>query len=251
MMKWAVSTAFAGIALLVSGCAGNSRAEVDRPAPASSSAGADAGLVLRMTTTGGFAGLGGPGTIPHFSLYGDGRAIVAIPALTEYHLTPQAFRRLIAAARDAGLATPRTVDDPKVADAMYDVITFVSDGRARTTKVIQAGGKADPARDFLAKLNAASWPRTDLTGEPRPYKASRVAVLALPSAGSAPAWPLSPLASGSHVGTRTCTVLSGADAGKAKGLAAGGTRWSDHGQTFRVTVRPLLPDESGCASLSH
>src|SRR4051812_1818442 len=117
-MKWAVSTAFAGIALLVSGCAGNSRAAVDRPAPASSSAGADAGLVLRTTTSGGFAGFGGPGSIPDFSLYGDGRAIVRSPALTEYRLTPRALKRLVTAALDAGLATPRTVDDPKVADAM-------------------------------------------------------------------------------------------------------------------------------------
>ncbi len=250
-MKWAVSTAFAGIALLVTGCAGNSRAEVDRPAPASPSAGADAGLVLRTTTSGGFAGLGGPGSIPDFSLYGDGRAIVRGTPLTEYHLTSQALKRLVTAAMDAGLATPRTVDDPRVADAMYKVITFVSGGRVRTTKVIQAGGKADPARDFLTKLNAASWPRTDLTGAPRPYKASHVAVLALPAAGIGPAWPLSPLSAGSHVGTRICTVLSGADADKAGRIVARGAQWRDHGQTFRVTVRPLLPDESGCGSLSH
>src|SRR5690348_9910367 len=98
MMKW---TALTAIALLVSGCAGSSRAGTGRPAEASAAAGGS--LVLRTTTSGGFAGLGGPGALPDFSLYRDGRAIVSGTGLTEYHLTRQALRRLVAEASAAGL----------------------------------------------------------------------------------------------------------------------------------------------------
>jgi hypothetical protein len=251
-MKTAAASAFAGIALLASGCAGSSQADIDHPAPASKSPGAGGSLVLRTTTSGGIAGLGGPGSAPDFSLYADGRAVVRSGTrLTEYHLTPKALKRLVSAASDAGLATPRSTDARNIADAMYKNITFVTGGRARTSRIIQAGGKADPASDFLKRLDPSTWPRTDLTAGPQPYHAARVAVLALPAAGSGPSWPFKPLTGGTHVGTRTCTVLDGADAAKAERAATSTPQWTDHSRTFRVTVRPLLPDEPGCAALAH
>jgi hypothetical protein len=204
-------------------------------------------------TSGGIAGLGGPGTLPDFSLYGDGRAITGGAHPTEYHLTAQALRQLVSDASKAGLATPRTADNPNVSDAMYKVITFVTGGRARTTKVIQGGGRADdPAAKFLPRLVPANWPRSDQTSDPRPYRPRRVTVLAVatPGGGTEAKWPLKPLASGSHVGTRTCTVLTGGDVAKAQRLA-GRPEWRDHGQSFRVTIRPLLPDERDCAALSR
>jgi hypothetical protein len=204
-------------------------------------------------TSGGIAGLGGPGTLPDFSLYGDGRAITGGAHPTEYHLTAQALRRLVSDASKAGLATPRTADNPNVSDAMYEVITFVTGGRARTTKVIQGGGRADdPAAKFLPRLVPANWPRSDQTGDPRPYRPKRVAVLAVatPGDGSGTKWPLKPLASGTRVGGRTCTLLTGGDVAKAERLA-GRPEWQDHGQSFRVTIRPLLPDERDCGALSR
>jgi hypothetical protein len=264
-MKIAVATALSGVALLASGCGGDSQAQVDDSTFPSHGSGsqshgspshgpADA-LVLRTMTTGGIAGLGAPGTMPDFSLYGDGRAITGGARPLEYHLTPQALHRLIADARMAGLATSRTADNPNVADAMYKTITFVTGGRARTTKVIQGGGRAgDPAENFLPRLVPARWPRSDQSADPAPYRPSGVAVLAgaAPRAdGTAPRWPLKRLTSGTHVGTRTCTVLTGADAAAAQRLAARPGQWTDHGQVLRVTLRPLLPDERDCAALNH
>ena len=250
MMKTAVALVLTGLALLASGCAGDSQAQVGDSA--SPSLGAADALVLRTMTTGGIAGLGGPGTMPEFSLYGDGRVITGGSLPTEYHLTPQAFRRLVSAAAEAGLATPRTVDNPRIADAMYKVITFVTGGRARTTKIIQGGGRADdPAAKFLTRLAPASWSRGDQTSAPRPYRPGRIAVLAVPSPdGTGPKWPFPPLGTGNRVGTRSCTVLTGGDAAKAQRMARR-PQWRDRGRTYRVTIRPLLPDEHDCAALNR
>jgi hypothetical protein len=258
MMKTAVASALTGLALLASGCAGDSDAQVgDSTSPrlgdsTSPSLGAADALVLRTMTTGGIAGLGGPGTLPEFSLYGDGRAITGGAQPTEYHLTPQALRRLVSAASEAGLAKPRTVDDRNISDAMYKVITFVTGGRARTTKIIQAGDHADdPAVRFLTRLVPSSWSRGDQASTPRPYRPGRVAVLAVSSPdGTGPKWPFKPLNTGTRVGMRSCGVLTGGDAAKAQRLAAR-PQWRDGGQTYRVSIRPLLPDEHDCAALNR
>lgn len=248
-MKIAV-VALAGAALLSAACSGRSDAvDHSTPAPpASPAAGAD--LVLRTRTTGGIAGFGGPGSLPDFSLYRDGLAIAGNRSPVEYHLTPAAVRRLVAAASGAGLGHRHDVTDPQLTDAIYKVITFVTGGRAVTSKIVQPGGGSRIGA-FLDRLDPARWPHSDLTAAPRPYHPQRLAVLAVPVAdGSGPAWPLGPLAAGTPVGTRTCTVLTGGDMTQAERLAAKGDRWTDHGRTYRVTLRPLLPDESGCAALA-
>lgn len=250
MTRTAVGAALGGFALLVSGCAGDSQARAGDSA--SPSLGVPDALVLRTMTTGGIAGLGAPGTLPDFSLYGDGRAITGGAHPTEYHLTPRALRRLVADAGKAGLGTPRTVDNRNIADATYKVITFVTGGRPRTTKVVQEGTPAgDPAARFLPRLVPANWPRGDQSRDPAPYRPARVAVLAsaVPGEGGE-TWPLKPLDGGVRVGARSCTVLTGADVARAERLAAR-PEWRDHGRTFRVAVRPLLPDEHDCASLAR
>lgn len=254
MMKTAVGAALIGVAVLTTcaGCAGDSQAQVGDSA--SPQIGSGDALVLRTRTTGGIAGLGGPGKMPDFSLYGNGRAITGGPHPMEYHLTPQALRRLVTDAQKAGLATPRTADNPRVADAMYKVITLVIGGRARTTKVIQGGGDpSDPAVRFLPRLAPANWARSDQSAPAKPYHPSRVAVLAgtAPAGGTPRAWPLKPLASHVRVGAAECTVLTGGDAAKAGRLTASRTEWRDHGTTYRVTLRPLLPDEHDCAALNR
>lgn len=256
MMKTAVGAALIGVAVLTScaitGCAGDSQAQVGDSA--SPEIGSGDALVLRVRTTGGIAGLGGPGSMPEFSLYGDGRAITGGPHPMEYHLTRPALRRLVTDAQKAGLATPRTAVNPRIADAMYKVITFVSGGRARTTTVIQGGGDpSDPALGFLPRLAPASWPKSDQSAPARPYRPARLAVLAVatPEEGGASKWPLKPLASRARVGTSQCTVLTGGDIARAGRLKTGRTLWRDHGTTYRVVFRPLLPDERDCAALSH
>lgn len=248
MMKTVVGAALAGVGLLTSGCSGSSQAQV--ASSASPGFGSGDALVLRVRTSGGFAGLGGPGSMPDFSLYGDGRAITGGAHPTEYHLTREAFERLVADASRAGLATPHTTGNPRVADAMYKVVTFVTGGRARTTRIIEGGGDpTDPAARFLARLVPARWPRGDQSADPRPYQPARVAVLAVASPGqNGPTWPFKPLGSGIRVGTRTCTLLTGTDVARVQRVA-GRPQWRDGGQTFRVTIRPLLPDERDCAAL--
>ncbi|MCO6007699.1 hypothetical protein NE236_22225 [Actinoallomurus purpureus] len=251
-----VVVACAGTALLTAACSGRSEAKLDpsptgSPAPSSSPVTSDTGLVLRTRTSGGIAGLGGPGSLPDFSLYGDGRAIAGSGALTEYRLTPKALRRLTSEAMAAGLATPRTVVDPQMADAMYTVITFVAGGRPRTTRLVQPTRDAQVAA-FLSRLEPAKWPSTDLAAGPRPYRPSAVAALAVPgSAAGGRRWPFAPLGSGPQVGTRTCTLLTGADARRAERLTSGRwSDWTDHGRSYRVTLRPLLPDEADCSALA-
>lgn len=256
MKKTAVRAALIGVAALTTcaaaGCAGDSQAQVEHSATPDIGSG-DA-LVLRMRTTGGIAGLGRPGSMPEFSLYGDGRAITGGPHPMEYHLTREALRRLVADAQKAGLATPRTADNPRVADAMYKVITFVTGGRARTTKVIQGGGDpSDPALGFLSRLTPSRWPRSDQSARPRAYRPERMAVIAGidGAGGEAPKWPLKPLTSHVRVGAGECTVLTGGDVAKAERLMNGRTQWRDHGTTYRVVFRPLLPDEHDCAALTR
>lgn len=245
-MKIAV-VALAGAAIFAAACSGRSDA-VGHSSPGSPATGS--GLVLRTRTTGGIAGFGGPGSLPDFSLYGDGRAISGNRSPVEYHLTPAAVRRLVAAASGAGLARRHDATDPQMADAIYKEVTFVTGGRTVSSKVVQPGAGSKIAA-FLDRIDPARWPRADLTAEPRPYRPERLAVLAVPVAGgTGPAWPLRPLAAGTPVGTRTCSVLTGVDMAQAKRLAAKGGQWADRGRAYRVTLRPLLPDETSCAALA-
>lgn len=250
-MKAMVVVACASAAL-VAACSGRSEAKLD-PSPAPSSVAPGPGLVLRASTSGGIAGLGGPGSLPDFSLYADGRAITGSGWPTEYRLTPQAAHRIVTAAQDAGLATPRTAESPHMTDALYKVVTFVVRGRPRTTKLVEPVTDGKTAA-LLARLDPATWPRGDLAAGPRPYRPVRVAALAFPgSATGSPRWPFTvPLGAGTPVGTRTCTLLTGADARKVIALSPRVGRWSDwadHGRSYRVMLRPLLPDEANCSAL--
>jgi hypothetical protein len=262
--------------LLVTGCAraSSSPAPPTSPAPPGDPGprvsggpipgepGPDVPLVLRWSHTGGFAGIGGPGRLPDFSLYLDGRVVAPVNAARgrqsayEYRLTPAAMRRVVAAARTAGLDHPRTVERPDMADAFTLDMTFVRSGRTYRTSIVHPEGSPDdPAVRFWRTLDPRRWPRGEFARDARRYRAQRIAVLAGPGqpAGSSPVrkWPLRPLDGGERVlGTR-CTVYMGRDRGTVERLAADapGEPWRSGDTTYRVTFRPLLPDERGCADL--
>ncbi|MCW2900578.1 MAG: hypothetical protein JWO67_2843 [Streptosporangiaceae bacterium] len=225
-------------------------------------------LVLRWRLTGGLAGRGGPGTLPDFSVYGDGRAIVPDTAagpepgpgtatiLREYRLTPAAVRRLLADAQAAGLHRPRTVEQPGVADAFTLEITL---GSARTRIVVAGPGETDPAvRFWRERLNAGGWARRDQAVVVHPYEVTRLAVLAA-EAGTADrerlaSWPLAPVGAGAPVAGALCTVISGRDVPRASRLsrtARPGTRWLSEGKAYSVRFRPMLPDERTCADVER
>lgn len=235
----------AGAALAACGD-GSGTAEPSSPVPApssSSSGGAPAGenLVLRWRRTGGIAGLGGPGSLPDFSLYSTGRAVASGQGgPTEYRLSPEAMRRLLDGARAAGLTRSHSVGPGGVADAITIVVTL--DGA--TTRIVQPETQSGPEGRFLRRLDPAAWPASDLVGKPAPYKPEKTAVLAGPATGSTTvkAWPLEPLGGGVPVAGSICTV---APAAKVPATNPD-TAWRSGGQTYSVRLRPLLPAESSC-----
>src|SRR5512139_2456169 len=202
-------------------------------------------LVLRTMTVGGVAGLGRKGSMPDLSVYGDGRVIARGEQPTqpiEYRLTRKAHERLIADAREAGLGTPRTIDDPGIADAVHLRITFTADaadagGTSRkpvTTQVIKMGAHGAGVLGFAeTRLDPRRWPAADLAVPAKPYEPTTMAVLATENstAGTGRPWPFTTaLGSGPPVGAQSCTVLTGADLVKAQRLTDE-TTWRDHGRT--------------------
>ncbi|TYB46822.1 hypothetical protein [Actinomadura chibensis] len=210
-------------------------------------------LVLRWRRTGGFAGVGGPGSVPEFSLYSSGRAIVASGAapggqprggLTEYRLKPEAVRPLLDGARAAGLGRSHTVGSERIADALITVVTM--DGA--TTRIIQAESQSGPEARFLKRLDPAGWPASDQAAKPKPYEPAKTAVLAGETAatGTVKAWPLAPLGDGVREAGALCTLAP------ARKVPA--TRpdigWRSEGKTYSVRLRPLLPAESSCRDIA-
>lgn len=201
-------------------------------------------LVLRRRETGGIAGIGGPGSVPGFSLYSTGRAVVASRGeLTEYRLRPDALRRLLDEARAAGLGRSHTVGSDRIADAVVTVVTL--DGA--TTRIIQPESQAGPETRFLKRLDPAGWAASDQAAEPKPYRPERTAVLAgeMPGSGTAKKWPLEPLGDGVRVAGSICTLAPSAKVPESEP----GTAWRSGGKTYSVRLRPLLPAESSCADL--
>ncbi|MCP9983340.1 hypothetical protein [Actinomadura madurae] len=138
-----------------SGTAGPSPSSPGASSPAKDSPAGEQ-LVLRRRQTGGIAGLGGPGSVPEFSLYSTGRAVVSSQGrLTEYRLKPDALRRLLDEARAAGLGRSHTVGSDRIADA---IITVVGMGGA-TTRIIQPESQAGPEARFLKRLDPAGLAR--------------------------------------------------------------------------------------------
>ncbi|TYK49015.1 hypothetical protein [Actinomadura decatromicini] len=259
--------AFAACAALTS-CGGSETASApsspppSSPAPASSPSPAASPvdrspsaekLVLRWRRTGGFAGVGGPGSVPEFSLYSTGRAVVASGAasggqppgkLTEYRLKPEAVRRLLDGARAAGLGRSHTVGSDRIADAMITVVTM--DGA--TTRIIQAESQSGPEARFLKRLDPAGWPASDQAAKPKPYEPAKTAVLAgeTSGAGTVKAWPLAPLGGGVREAGAVCTLAP------ARKVPATGpdVAWRSEGRTYSVRLRPLLPAEASCRDIA-
>ncbi|WP_067455208.1 hypothetical protein [Actinomadura macra] len=197
-------------------------------------------LVLRWRETGGIVGKGGPGTLPDFSLYSTGRAVVASAGdPVEYRLKPAALKRLLDEARAAGLGRPHTTGSGQIADAITLEFTF---GRAHT-KIIQPEEQSDPAVRFRDRLDPRTWPASDLAAPRKPYSPARVAVLAGEGGGgTVKNWPLSPLGKGEPAAGATCTLAPAAKVPDTNPDIA----WRSEGKTYSVRLRPLLPGESTC-----
>ena len=237
-------------------------------------------LVLRVARGGGFTPPGSDlSLLPLVSVYRDGRVLSQGPVIEIYpgpawpnvqvnRVDDATLAELVRAAQDAGVTGTADLGDPSIADARTTSITLAT-AEGTTTRDVYALTEAvdDPA---LTDEQAAARQRladlvdrlTELTATEAlgPYTPVAVAALAGSYVPGDPALPRDPVRwpgpalPGEPVGPDLgCTVATGeqAPAGVAAAQAADTlTPWADGTATWSVAVRPLLPDETGCADLA-
>ena len=265
--------------LLLTACAdaGGAAREAPEPSPPAPSPPTPDDLLLRVEQTGGF---GTPAMLasrlPLVSVYADGRMITqgpqilsypppALPNLQVRRLSRADAQAMVERARAAGIGGP-PVDygHPTVADEPSIRVT-VGDDVVEVYALGEEGGlSADQlrARRRLRELVSAL---TDVapSGSDARYEPAAVAAVATPwrlgegdeGLPEPPevAWP-GPDLPGESIGPETGCVVAAepravrdilAKAAKATSL----TPWRSAGKRWTVALRPLLPDESGCADL--
>ncbi|WP_285686996.1 hypothetical protein [Actinoplanes sp. NBRC 103695] len=279
------TTALALIAL--SACArtdaGGGSGDDAGAAPSSSAPETAAGLVLRMTQEGGFV----PaerivGRIPEVSVYSDGRVITegpvpaiypgpAMPNLQVTTISPDEVAGLAKKAQDAGVRTGSDLGQPNVADAPNTRIDVIVDGATQSVSVAALGmeqandPRLTPAqREARAKLSAFIDKVREFgaSAQSKPYAAEKIAALAqpyvkqddgLPGAFAPVAW-TGPALPGEFLNPNVkigCVIADGPAvlAATQQAKANQQTPWTSGKEQFRITFRPLLPDEAGCADL--
>lgn len=245
--------ASATIALVLAGCADGSRGTGgDRSTPGTIAHPRAANqLVLRVDTEGGFVAPSTTfGTVPPFSLYGDGSVILggaepaiypgpALPSLTIRQLTEPGMQAVLQEALDAGLADTGDLTDlgsVGIADAATTVFTLNADGGEHTVRVYALGMLPDrppgmskeefatrTAFERLVRRLAAleTWLPQGTVGADRPFdpRGARLYVSAYrgdPQLSEPPvAWPLStPLTdfgASREPGGYRCGIAAGSD----------------------------------------
>lgn len=227
--------------------------------------------------------------VPTVTIYADGRVITegpqlaiypgpALPNLQQQRIPLDEVDRLIEQARAAGVGSADDFGRPSVTDMPSTRFTVSS---ATGTEVLEvyalsegtqgAGGLTEAQRTARTELQKLITVLTDLAGTlgpdtveaAKPYQAEAVAAVAIPwqaddnalaappeIAWPGPALPGSPPSSGLDQG---CVEVRGAEATALLGAAAKAnarTPWTSGGKRWQVALRPLLPDETGCADLS-
>ena len=274
---------------LLSGCAQQTAAGSPGPAPESSSApapGADDALVLRVASAGGFVPPNAlAGRLPETSVYADGRVIFngpvaliypgpALPNLQWGTISPTTLRQLLDKAVAAGVRPGVDFGQPGVADAPTTEVTVVTAAGEQTVGAIALReARPDDPQLTKAQHRARTKLRTfvdelgDLTtklmsGEPRPYKPEVLAAIVQPytEPGDEPGRPVAvewpgPALPGEPLSPHlelSCVAATGVqrDAVLAKAAdATATTPWVHANKSWSVLLRPLLPDETGCADL--
>ena len=247
-------------------------------------------LILRVDHSGGFVTPTMLATrLPLFSLYADGRVVTegpqvlvypppALPNVQVSRIQPADVDRLVRMAVDAGVTGSADLGRPPVADAPT---TRFSVRTASGTQVVQAyalqetpsGARGvtaaqQAARTRLQELLDALTNLDSVLGEgavsaQQPYVPAALAAVATPYVEpGAPEPPqaeqewFGPPLPGEALGTiegLTCVVLGAEYLEHLEHLsstATAATPWTYGGKRWSVSLRPLLPDESGCADLS-
>lgn len=242
------------VALALSGCAGagsgpNGGAELGGDAGAPWPTDGDR-LLLRMQNYSGMLPPGGrAAAIPPFSLYADGSAVVSSPGsphLRRLALGAAAMAQLREQTESAGLFDGPTERGTPAPDAPVTVFTVLAGEGHRLVTVV---GDDESTRTLSEHLAAHASAQGGA-----PYAPDAVAVIATSGAGGVRrSWPLERLSSGTPVDGSFCRVVRGADAravSRLLGDAAPDVAWTSGGYDYAVALRPLLPDERGCADLT-
>jgi hypothetical protein len=242
-------------------------------------------LVLRVERVGGFMAPDQQfGRLPVVSVYADGRVLTqgpqidiypgpVLPNIQEQRMDPSAVTALAGKAAAAGVKSGADLGQPGVADAPTTRITVALPGGTRTVNAV-ALTEAQPddprltpaQREARAKLAAFVQEVTDLSSasdmpEVRPYQPEAVAAFArpyaapdnaLPKRPAAIAWPGPALPGEPFLPPVGCVTATGAQAQAVLAAAKRATTitpWTSADRPWTVIVRPLLPDEAGCADL--
>lgn len=233
------------------------------------------GVVLQVSYGGGLVPPDSTRELPYWTLYGDGRVITrgaepaiypgaALPSVLVGQAKAGAVDEVAAAARAAGVdGVKRDYGDPPVADASTTTIRLSDESGTHTVQVyaLQEGGDIgneprEKLRRFLDRLTGEGGGLAGVTDE-KPYVPTALAVVAAQPyrapgdvQENVQAWEGPALAPGYDLGAAgTCTVVSGdALAGVLPSVrkATAITRWQHDGADWRLTFRPLLPDERTC-----
>lgn len=204
----------------------------------------------------------------------------ALPNIQMGTLNDEGIQLILQAAREAGL-----LDGDKhypldmIADAATTVFTITSGGQTHTVSVYALEMTGDPslsaedveARKKLSAFQAKvvdyiSWlPETAITAPQTSYPIERLQIVSQPAdlysagddsieAGEAE-WPLeTPLAEAGEpfefLEQARCVVLEGAELDSMLSALQDAnqlTRWQSGGEEYSLHLRPILPDEQGCA----
>ncbi|WP_300007691.1 hypothetical protein [Pseudonocardia sp.] len=256
-----------------------------RPAPLAAT---DTGLALRVELVGGFTTPTALATrVPPVSVYADGLVITegpqiaifpapALPNLQARRIAPDDVRTLVQRALDAGVGRDVDLGEPPIADATTTRFV-VGSGADREqldayalAETAGAPGLTPEQQAARTELNELLAALTDLgrtlgpgaVSAEEPYEPESVAAVVTPWTDPAPElgeqpeaeWPGpelpgEPYAPGLDL---SCTVATGPAADAVLAAAAGAnsaTPWTSAGSRWSVALRPLLPDEAGCADL--
>jgi hypothetical protein len=244
--------------------------------------------ILRVDYIGGFVSPVTRATrLPIVSIYGDGRVITEGPQIAIYpgpalpnvlirQIKATDVDKLVSRALAAGVGSKLDLGTPQVADAPSTRFTVVTEEGTKTVQALALSGddqssgltqRQRAARTALWNLLSAltNLPGTlgaGAVGKEESYRATAVAAIATPWVADAntqitrpeipwpgPKLPGQSLDAAANLG---CVDANGETAAKILGSAGKAstiTPWTSGGSRWTVSVRPLLPGESGCAAL--
>ena len=286
-MRRALLTAVLALLVLVAGCAGSGGNAATRPTPVAAGPGRlvlEVEHVRGFTTPEAQAA-----RVPLVAVHGDGPVVApgaqievypppALPALQVWQLDAIGVQTVVDRAVAAGVTGTGDLGTPPVADAPATRFTLVTD-EGTTVREVEALFELPEDSGLTLEQQAA---RGELSGlldvltspeplgatGPEPYEAEAVAAVVAPWTPPTdpalvqpevpwpgPALPGGPLPSGPLPGGPglSCVVARGTEADAVLAAAASATTltpWvAGDGSRWTLTLRPLLPHETGCTDL--